>query len=259
MDKVVMYATKKTRNYRIMKLKNIMYTLLGAGLVGAVIPMALASAPKPKPTADVEAKITKAIKAVFPDAVIGTMGQETEDGISFYEVELTVKGNKVGADVTSDGTIIETEEATDMKLFPKAAADAIKKAAKGMKVTGGEITKTFAKGVKDDSTGDTQVIHVVKLAEPAVAYEVDVEKDGNEGELAVSADGKILESPKWAAKGESKVETGEKAKTEDKAKTKEKEPRPLVSVTVTVVSPDGKVVKSSKSAAKEENKDEEKD
>ena len=242
-----------------MKLKNSLYTLLGLGLVGAVIPAVLAAAPKGKPSAEVEAKITKAVKAVYPDAVIGTMGQETEDGISFYGVELMVNGKKIGADVTSDGTLIETEEATDMKLFPKAAAAAIQKAAKGMTITGGEIAKTFAKGVKDDSTGDTQAIHIVKLPEPAVAYEVDVEKDGNTGELAVSADGKVLESPKWAAKAASK------ANTEANAKTGKREASPLVSVTVTVVSPDGKVLKSPKSTAKEEskaeakNQDEEKD
>jgi hypothetical protein len=189
-----------------MKLKNILYTVLGLGLAGAILPNVLAQAKKDAPSAEATAKITAAIKALYPEAVIGKMGKEEEDGISFYEVALTVKGNKIDANVTSDGTIIETEETTDMKLFPKAASEAIAKAAKGMKITGGELVKTFAKAVKDDSTGDTQVTHVVKLAEPTISYEVAVEQGTNKGELAVSAGGKVLETPKWAKTGADKEE-----------------------------------------------------
>jgi hypothetical protein len=178
-----------------MKLKNILYTVLGLGLAGAILPNVLAQAKKDAPSAEATAKITAAIKALYPEAVI-----------SFYEVALTVKGNKIDANVTSDGTIIETEETTDMKLFPKAASEAIAKAAKGMKITGGELVKTFAKAVKDDSTGDTQVTHVVKLAEPTISYEVAVEQGTNKGELAVSAGGKVLETPKWAKTGADKEE-----------------------------------------------------
>jgi hypothetical protein len=186
-----------------MKSKDIICALLGLGLVGAAVPGAQA---KDKPDAAAAAKITEAIKAVYPDAVIGEMGKETEDGLSFYEVAVTVKGAKIDADVTSDGTIIETEESADIKTFPDPAAKALTKTTKGMKIKGAEIAKTYAKGVKDDTTGDAQVIHVTKLAEPTVAYEVDVVKDGKRGEFSVSAEGAILESPKWAGAGESDKE-----------------------------------------------------
>lgn len=185
-----------------MKTKNIIGALLGLGLVGGILPCVLAENEKDddsaKPTPAAEAKITQAIKAVYPDAVIGKIGKESEDGISFYEANLTVKGNKVDVDVTSDGTIIETEAAADLTTFPAPAAAAIKKAADGMKITGSDVITTYAKAVKDDSTGDTQVTHVVKLAQPTTSYEVDVEKDGNKGDLDVSADGTVLEMPKWA-------------------------------------------------------------
>lgn len=183
-----------------------MCVLGSVGIVGAILPNALAESKNEKPGAEAAAKITQALKAVYPDAVIGEMGKETEDGISFYEVGLTVKGTKMDADVTSDGTIIETEQEADMQTFPKAAADAIKKAAKGMKISGGELTTTYAKAVKDDTTGDIQTIRVVKLTAPTISYEVDVKKDGREGEIAASAEGTILESPKWAKTGKDKEE-----------------------------------------------------
>src|SRR5208282_4581421 len=126
-----------------------MSALVGLGLVGGVLPYALAESDKEgesgKPSPAAEATITQAIKAAYPDAVIKKMGKESEGGISFYEVKLTVNGNKVDADVTSDGTIIETEAAADINTFPAAAAAAIKKAAKGMEISHGELTTTFAK------------------------------------------------------------------------------------------------------------------
>ena len=93
----------------------------------------------------------------------------------------------------------------DITTFPKAAAKALKKATKGMKIIDTEIAKTFAKAAKDDPTGT----RAVKLAEPIIAYEADVEKDGKKGEFSVSADGTILESPKWANTGEKKSEEKE--------------------------------------------------
>lgn len=176
-----------------MNLKVIMYALVGLGLAATVQQKALA-APKEKPSAEVEAKITVALKAAYPDVVIIEMGKETEDGLSFVGVTLTSKGNKMDADVTEDGTIVGTEETTDITTFPKPAAKALKTATKDMTVKSTEIAKTYAEADKNDKSGTK----AVKLAQPTVAYEADVEKDGQKGEFAFSADGTILESPKWA-------------------------------------------------------------
>jgi hypothetical protein len=183
----------RRKNNKNMKLKNIMLALAGLGLAGAVLPSALA-AEKERPSAEVEAKVTQVIKAAYPEAVIGEMAKGNEDGIAVIAVKFTSKGAKMDADVTPDGIIVETEEAADVSTFPKPAAKALKKATKGMKVEAFEIAKTFAKSEKDASG----VTRVAKLAEPIIAYEADVEKDGKKGEFAVNAEGKILESPKWA-------------------------------------------------------------
>jgi hypothetical protein len=206
-----------------MKLTNIVSALVALGLVGGVSPRALAASAKEDKSAGpnpvVEATITNAVNAACPGAVIKKMARKTEEGVSFYEVKLAVNGIKMEADTTSDGTIIKTETAADMKTFPAAATAAITNAATGMEISKGELVTTFAQAVHDDSTGDTQVIHIVKLPKSVVSYEVDVAKNGNKGELEVGADGTVLASPKWAKeakKEEAKKEGDKKAEKEDK-------------------------------------------
>jgi hypothetical protein len=146
-----------------------------------------------KPAIEVQTKVSQAIKEAFPDAVIGDMAKENEDGLDVIAVGFTSKGVKIDADVTPDGILVETEQAADIKTFPQPAADALKKATLGMKASF-EIARTFAKAEKTASGS----MKVTKLAKPVVAYEADVEKDGKKGEFAFDAEGKLLESPKWA-------------------------------------------------------------
>ena len=174
-------------------IKYIMCAVLGLGLAGFSVSKA-AAAGKEKPSPEVEAKITETLKAAFPEVVIKSMAKETEDGLTFFAVDMTSKGEKIDADVTQDGTLVGTEQAVDIKNIPKPAAKALKKATKGMKVIAYEIAKTYAEADKNDKSGTK----AVKLAEPTIAYDADVEKDGQTGEFAAGADGTILESPKWA-------------------------------------------------------------
>lgn len=176
-----------------MKRKSILWGLASISLIAIVAPGALA-ADKEKPSAEVEARVSQVLQAKYPDVVIKGMGKETEDGLSFVGVEMTSKGTKMEVDVMEDGTLVGSEEEADVKTFPKPAAKALKKATKGMTVKATEIAKTYAKADPNDKTGTK----AVTLAEPTVAYEMDVEKDGHKGEFAVDAEGKILESPKWA-------------------------------------------------------------
>jgi hypothetical protein len=188
-----------------MKINDIIRSLAALGLAGVVSSNALA-AEKEKPSPEVQAKVSQAVKDAFPDAVIGDMVKEKEDGLDVIGVAFTSKGNKIDADVTPDGILVGTEEAADIKLFPKPAAKALKKATKGMKASF-EIARTFATSQKDASGA----MKVTKLDEPTVAYEADVEKDGKKGEFAFDANGKLLESPKWA-----KADTKENDEKEEK-------------------------------------------
>ena len=183
-----------------MKLHQLICAFLAIGLAGYAVSSAVA-ADKVKPSPEVEATITKTLKATFPEVMIAGMVQETEDGLTFFAVDMTSKGDKIDADVMADGTLIATEQAADMKTFPKAARKALKKATKGMKVVVTEIATTYAEADKQNPTANKSV----KLAQPKIAYDADVEQDGKKGEFAVDAEGTILESPKWL-KAEGKEE-----------------------------------------------------
>lgn len=190
-----------------MKLNILVKAFVALGLATGF--SATRAAEKEKPTPEVQEKVTKAIKEAFPDAVIGEMAKEKEDGLDVIGVLFTSNGKKIDGDVTPDGILVETEEAADISTFPEPAAKALKKATKKMKASF-EIARTFAKAEKDASG----TMKVTKLAGPTIAYEADVEKDGKKGEFAFDAEGKLLESPKWAKAGTK--EKGEKEEKEDK-------------------------------------------
>ena len=196
-----------------MKLEKVIRALTIMGLAGVLASNA-SGAVKEKPAPQVQEKVAKAIKEAFPDAVISEMAKETEDGLEVIGVLFTSQGNKIDADVTPDGILLETEQSADISAFPRPAAKALKKATKKMKATF-EIARTFAKAQKDASGA----MRVAKLAEPTIAYEADVEQDGHKGEFAFDASGKLLESPKWA-KGSSKSrgESGKEEKEENEEK-----------------------------------------
>src|SRR6267378_1602829 len=132
--------SKQTKG-TIMKLQNVLYVLASVGLMGTALPGAL-GAEKEKPSAEVAARVTQAIKAKYPDAAINGMAKETEDGLSFIGVQLTANGTEMDVDVMEDGTLVGSEEAADAKAFPKPAAKALKKATKGMTIKATEIAKT---------------------------------------------------------------------------------------------------------------------
>ena len=189
-----------------MNLKTTLRALVSLSLAGALSVNALA-APKETPAPEVQAKVALAVKAAFPDAVIkGDMATGKEDGLDVITVNFTANDVNVEGDVTPDGILVGTEEPGDIKTFPKLAAKALKKATKGMKRSF-EVARTFSKTEKDASGA----VKAIKLATPTVAYEADVEKNGQKGEFAFDADGKLLESPKWA-----KAEAKEKGDKEDK-------------------------------------------
>jgi len=171
-------------------------TRISAGIACAFAISALADQTG-KPTAEVGAKATQAVKEVFPDAQIGKIGTENEDGMNLVEVKFTVNGVKKEADVSMDGVLLEVEEKGEIAKLPESAAQALKKATQGMKAKY-EIATTYAKQQKDASGTMT----VTKLAQPTVAYEADVKNGDKKGEFVVDANGKILESPKWAESSE---------------------------------------------------------
>ena len=99
-----------------MKKRTIECGLVGLGIVGAFLLKSLALE-KEKPSQNAEAKVAQVIKATFPEALIGNMGKATEDGVAVIGVAFIWKGSNVEADVTPDGVLVGTEEATELAFF----------------------------------------------------------------------------------------------------------------------------------------------
>jgi hypothetical protein len=151
-----------------------------------------------KPSAEVEAKMTEALKVDFPDAAaLGEFRKIKDAGTNkIFAVEFTAKGEKMRAHVASDGTIVETEEPGDIKTFPAAASEALRKAitAMGTKDNGIRLGRTYF----EVQEGGTNGVALVKLSEPMLTYRADVANNkGKPGKYSFKADGTQVEQPTW--------------------------------------------------------------
>ena len=151
---------------------------------------------------DLPKSVQKTVKAKYPEAKIRGVGKEkNEEGVTVYEVEMTVKGKAVDLIVDGDGDIETIEEVIDADELPKAVQAV--------------ASKTFPKGkiTKAEKVTDE---------DKKVTYEVLVKVgDKTPFEVVMAKDGKILkDGSKPAAKGEKKEkdETEEDDEKEEKAK-----------------------------------------
>ena len=126
-----------------------------------------------------------AVKAAFPQARIGEVELDKEDGLNLYEVELRGNGQETEVAVSPDGVIVEVESEVSMKDLPKAVADAIAKAAAGAKIE---------KIEREETRAVVRAGKLVKLDQPEVTYEAEFRKDGKEIEIEVAPDGTILKT-----------------------------------------------------------------
>jgi uncharacterized membrane protein YkoI len=127
--------------------------------------------------------VADAISQAFPGAAIEKAGQESEDGLAVYEVELKYKGGELDVAVSPDGVIVAVgSEAGDI---PEVVEAAVRDAVKGGKIT--EADKEEVRAVFIAELGQ-----LCELKEPVVVYEIEYAKDGDEYEARVRADGKLL-------------------------------------------------------------------
>lgn len=139
-------------------------------------------------------KVSATVKTAIEKATIGGQVKEIEkkqeDGKVIYEVDYVKDGAEKAIQVTPDGMLVKTEEATTIDKVPAAVKTAIEQA---MAVVGGKVKK----------------IEKEKYDEKVV-YDVDYVK---EGEIIVAEDGTIVTS--------SKKEGDDKKKDNDKEEGKE--------------------------------------
>jgi hypothetical protein len=138
------------------------------------------------------AAVAKAVKDNRPGAEIDKLTVEKESGINLYDIEF--KAGKGEIEVAEDGTVMDIATIVEMKDIPKAAADAIQKAAAGAKIKQLEKSEVRAELKVEGGKGK-----IVKLAVPKFVYEAELVKDGQTGEVQVAPDGAIVEALKWGS------------------------------------------------------------
>ena len=118
---------------------------------------------------------------------------EKEAGINLYDIEF--KDDKGEIEVAEDGTVMDLATIVAMTDVPKAAAEAISKAAEGASIKEIEKSEIRAEIKKEGEKGT-----IVALDHPRYVYEAELSKGNERGEIQVAPDGKIVEALKWTAK-----------------------------------------------------------
>jgi hypothetical protein len=121
---------------------------------------------------DLPPAVEKTVVEQSKGATIKGFSQETENGQTFYEAELTF--NRHSKDVLMDrnGSVVEVEEWVSMELLPPAVRTGLQAKA-----------------------GDGKIVKVETLTKKGqlVAYEAKVMANGKKSEIQVGPDGKPLE------------------------------------------------------------------
>jgi uncharacterized membrane protein YkoI len=126
-------------------------------------------------------KVADALQKQMPQAKLGAVGIENEEGLVLYEVELEVGESRVDALVAPDGAIVEVETVVLAKDLPPAVAAAVAHEAPDAKILRVEKQETMAE------------VRMTPLATPKVFYEVEVK---GEREVRVTPEGVIVNKPK---------------------------------------------------------------
>ena len=166
--------------------------LLFAGLavaIAAVATQQVADHEREVSVEEVPAAVMTTILAEADGADIGEIEMETEDGQVVYEAEVIIDGQEVDIEVAADGTLLgkevedddedEADDDDDEEEDEEVVSlDAVPEAVKAMilqEAAGGEI-KEIEKETEDGVT----------------VYEAEVIIDGQEVDIEVAADGKLL-------------------------------------------------------------------
>ena len=124
-----------------------------------------------------------AVNGLYPGAIVTGVEQEREDGVLYFEVAVRLGGEAIEIEVTPEGGIGEIETRVAMADLPKDVRDGISRLTKGARIAQVERheVKGFAMG------------GVFRHVDPAVVlYEVEFERDGVRGEVAVGTNGEPL-------------------------------------------------------------------
>jgi hypothetical protein len=153
------------------------WIVIGLCIAVAAMLCAVAYGEKGEKKCSLPAAVQAAVKALFPNAVIGKSKMEEEE-IKVYEVKVKDGNKESEAKLAEDGMLVEVESVEDINALPAAVAQTIK-------AQDGKLSKV-EKGVEHAQ------LKLVKLDTPVTTYEAKITKDGKESEIKIAADGTIL-------------------------------------------------------------------
>jgi len=140
--------------------------------------------------AQLPAAVVAAIKDNCPNCVLVKATREVENGVTVYDIEFQTGQGEM--DVAADGSVIDRETVAQTTEIPEAALEAIRKGAAG---------GTIKQVLKDEIRAELKEGNIIKLDTPRYVYEADLVKGGKVAEIQVSPEGRVIEAPKWRAKG----------------------------------------------------------
>lgn len=146
-----------------------MAAFLAAGLAFKTAPAQ--ETEKPVKMKDLPAAVQSTVREQSKGAVIRGLSMEVENGQTFYEVSLRVKGHSKDVLIDSDGKVVEVEEQVPLNSLPPAAKN--------------EIAKQAGKG-------RILIVESITKNNVIVAYEAHVKTAGKISEIKVTPDGKPL-------------------------------------------------------------------
>jgi hypothetical protein len=142
----------------------------------------------------VPAAVKKALADYATEAEVKSVEKGDQDGKKVFEFAIEKNGRKFELALSPKGKFMGTEEDVELSAMPDAAQNALKAAAAGGKISGGEKAED---------------------AHHKVTYEADVEKDGKKFEIAVDADGKVVSQESAGEEEKGKEGKEEKGKEKD--------------------------------------------
>src|SRR5579871_5379452 len=117
---------------------------------------------------DLPAAVQKTVQDQSKGAEIKGISQETEKGVTVFEVEMMVNGKHRDLNIDTMGTVVEVEDETAIESIPPAARAAIEKKAAGGKI---DIVETITKGA-------VTLYEATYTAKSGKKHEVVVKPDG---------------------------------------------------------------------------------
>lgn len=148
--------------------------IIGSMLLCATLVVAAETTPPKVTLADLPAAARAAAEKWLAGGTVTRIEKEEENGKVIYDIEATVHGKHVEADIAADGTVLTTEEEIAVAALPEPVRAA------AVKYFGGDKDLRAAKEIEGDKT----------------SYEVEGRQAGKKVTLKLDAAGKITEEEK---------------------------------------------------------------